>query len=284
MAFYNRKMIQNKHIIQAWRAGHRFEIHCDEEINLPDMCDEIGKWTRHSRSRHSRLSVRSLSVVLFGAVRLYRHQTNRLLKDTFKCSTRPVSVFPTDDHTSVSAVSESSVDELAEFMTGIDATNTAESSVDELAEFMTGIDATNTAESSVDELAEFMTGIDATKTAENNIFENGNPSESTEYNTDTESLPEDDDSTVFAVSLPSNSIREEHTHSEEEDTTEKKRDQMIQTSPTPSDNFTNFDQNLPLGYTIVHDNFHSRIPSMVIMSSLPESARFLPSHRTMHCV
>ncbi|XP_063628880.1 uncharacterized protein LOC134800310 [Cydia splendana] len=241
MAFYNRKMMQNKEIIKAWRAGHRRKIHSDEEISLPEICGEIGHWMRRDRHPRNRLSLRSFSVLLSGAIRLYRDQINLLLKDTFKCSISPVSVFTPVDHT----ISESSVEELTEFMPGIEATNTRE----------------------------------------NNSSENGYPPESTEYNTDTESLPPDDsyetiaddDSTVFTVT--SKTI--EQTYSEEQDASEKTRDQMIQTSPAPSDNFTNFDPNLPFGYIIVHDNFHSRIPSKILFSSLSENARFLPIHRPM---
>ncbi|XP_047998891.1 uncharacterized protein LOC125236248 [Leguminivora glycinivorella] len=187
---------------------------------------------RRDRHPRSRLSLRSFSVLLSGAARIYRDQVNALLKDSFSCSINPVSDLLTtrNDHT------------ISESLPSTPETNTTE---------------TDTSSG------------------------NGNNSESTQLNTDMDELPSDDlyetitdeESTVFTVTPNSN----QHIYSEDHDTPEKTRDQLIQTSLTPPE--APFDPNLPFAYIIVHDNFHSRIPSKIVFSSLSENARFLPIHR-----
>ncbi|KAL0867976.1 hypothetical protein ABMA27_008643 [Loxostege sticticalis] len=79
----------------------------------------------------------------------------------------------------------------------------------------------------------------------------------------------------------------QNTSSEFEHTTiNHKIDKGVQTSPKkrknirrfeqnlPSD--SSFDQNLPFGFVVVHDNYHSRIPSRIIFSSLsPDVGRLI---------
>ncbi|XP_061722818.1 uncharacterized protein LOC133529181 isoform X2 [Cydia pomonella] len=307
MAFYTKEMAENAEIMQAWRAGHGVSRERDEVINIPQICDEIGNLMRRERHPRKRLSLRSFSVLLSGTTRLYRDQVDSLLKDTFECSINPVSVPPTVDDT----IAEPSDEELPESISNIDATNTIESPGEELPESNidasntiespgeelpesnidasntiespgeelpeSNIDASNTIESPGEELPE--SNIDASNTIENNSPENRNVSEPMKYNTDTESLPSedsnetiaDDDSTVFTVTPNS----KEQINSKEQDAAEKTRDQ-IETSPTASGTLTNFDPDLPFGYIIVHDNYHSRIPSKILVCNLSEDVKFVP--------
>ncbi|XP_061722741.1 uncharacterized protein LOC133529119 [Cydia pomonella] len=109
MAFYNSEIMQNPHINQAWRAAFNIEIDQNEEINISQICYEIGNYMRRSRRPLDRLSLRSASVLLSGTVRLFRDEVDRLLKDTVEICVNPVSTRSPEDRTVVS--SESAADD-----------------------------------------------------------------------------------------------------------------------------------------------------------------------------
>ncbi|XP_073948756.1 uncharacterized protein [Choristoneura fumiferana] len=241
MAFYNKNIAKNKTLRKAWRAGHQIKLEGNEEICLPEICSEIGRWMRRDRAPRNRLSLRSFSVMLYGAIRLYRDEVNNLLSDASNLSwikkrTTSLSILHTVDRNILTSdFSDNSEEESFVLMPRV---------------------------------------IQLTEVAGNNSEEiNTSFAESTEVESNNDS-DEDftEESTVFTV-LP-----------EDKQCTPKPvetKEQGGQTSPCfdepERDNCIHdgFDANLPFGYIIVHDNYHSRIPSKIFFTSLNENVRFM---------
>ncbi|XP_028176243.1 uncharacterized protein LOC114364326 [Ostrinia furnacalis] len=81
--FYDKDLMNSKSLGKVWRAAHDFKEESDEQASMASICDKLDLWVDSDHEDASRrLSLRTSSIFVDGAARLYKRKIESLFEDT----------------------------------------------------------------------------------------------------------------------------------------------------------------------------------------------------------
>ncbi|RVE49126.1 hypothetical protein evm_006247 [Chilo suppressalis] len=74
--------MNSRHLGKVWRVANDIEDGSDEDTSMPIICSNLDSWiASYHEDSHMRLSLRTSSVLVDGAAKLYKRKLNQLYQD-----------------------------------------------------------------------------------------------------------------------------------------------------------------------------------------------------------
>ncbi|XP_053617619.1 uncharacterized protein LOC128679409 isoform X3 [Plodia interpunctella] len=82
--FFDSEVLNSNSLKNAWRAANKQDL-CPENVPLPKVCKLLDSWIASDyQDPCRRMSLRTSSILVDGAAKLYHQGLNDLLKDVYK--------------------------------------------------------------------------------------------------------------------------------------------------------------------------------------------------------
>ncbi|XP_075984140.1 uncharacterized protein LOC142981886 [Anticarsia gemmatalis] len=261
----------------VWRAANEIEMVSDEVYDLPEICRNLDTWiSSETFDVRRRLSLRTSATLINGVSRMYKIGVHKLFEDVKTldnnmCRRKRA-------NTSVSSDSESyHYSDLAptpEQIRHRQGSQSVETSI--TPSKRTKTDST----SSLGATPSYVTHIssDESTTNETHFSHHSSVSSIVLSNNSGGRSPENIEDPIQNSPTNQPCLQNPNTNSPKN----QRKDKSVQTSPTTnreerdSDSSEHvLDKDLPFGYILIHDNYHSRMPSRIILSSINSKVRDL---------
>ncbi|XP_030032748.2 uncharacterized protein LOC115449156 isoform X1 [Manduca sexta] len=242
--FYDNIIMNSETLGKVWKVANNIED-SNNDISLPKICEQLDDWLGNEEEvPYKRLSLRTSAMFIDGAAKLYKQGMQKLFEDI--------------DSLDKAMSSRKRRRDVPDYSTSSTSTSDTVPTPEKMMRrhpYDVGIDTSQINGTRWRSYEDRSPSICSNKTVErwtfrgtnNNIF-----------------IRDDNRTSSVVTSEDSDEIQEV-----------QRKEQEVQTTLSFAPNVeranaqTNgFDENLPFGYVIIHDNYRSRIPSKIIFSSL----------------